>query len=361
LFLIVVSSCVDEYWPEMEKYENLLVVKLSLFIFPVIFATIDNDILSGRKSRSLYYSFIAGCLCVALGLLTNAFVDFKQSYSADEFYYTNLASYLHPSYLSMYLNFAISIIIVVLIGSGKRMGLYHKIILGFLASFFFLFIILLSSKAGIMTLVILLCAFILYLILNKKQYFHALYLSIISIIYFMISFSVFQMSADRFYESKETLKKIDQIKSENNESTAERIILWRTASDIIQQNIIFGLGIGDVKDHLTNAYKDKQMWNAYKKQRNAHNQYLQTLLSAGLIGFMILMFCLMVPFWLSLKGSRLLYMIFILIIGFNFLFESMLCRQAGVVFYAFFNALMYYLFIQENYSKQHSLSADRSL
>jgi len=26
LFLIVVSSCVDEYWPEMEKYENLLVV-----------------------------------------------------------------------------------------------------------------------------------------------------------------------------------------------------------------------------------------------------------------------------------------------------------------------------------------------
>ena len=89
-------------------------------------------------------------------------------------------------------------------------------------------------------------------------------------------------------------------------------------------------------------YKKENITAAYKQKLNAHNQYLQTALSIGFFGLIVLLISLFLPFVDSFKNGNFLLIIFLLIISFNFLFESMLERQSGVVFYAFFNSFLFF-------------------
>jgi hypothetical protein len=54
------------------------------------------------------------------------------------------------------------------------------------------------------------------------------------------------------------------------------------------------------------------------------------------------------PLISAIKKRAVMSMLFLIIVGFNLLFESMLERQAGVVFYAFFNSLLYLHYLNEN-------------
>jgi len=319
-----------------------LQVKLSILVFPVIFATIDKDILSGKKIYHLFYAFILGCFLVSCGLLINAFTNFLQSSDLNQFYYTSLSAYLHTAYISMYLNLSVAIILFILITHWKTLRNIHKLILGLLFAFFYTLIILLSSKAGISTLILILISYIFFLIIKVRKYMVGFFSGVLAVVSFIVAFNLFPVPLERFYAAEKTLKRIDQLTSEDTESTAERIAIWRAASDLAMENFVAGVGIGDVKEQLCVMYQKKKIMQAYSLQLNAHNQYLQTFATTGVIGFIVMVLCLLVPLYYSIKNNHFIYFLFLMIIGFNFLFESMLCRQAGVVFYAYFNALFLY-------------------
>ena len=130
------------------------------------------------------------------------------------------------------------------------------------------------------------------------------------------------------------------------ESTISRIFIWEACTDIIQENILAGVGTGDTKDALLEKYLKEEMSGAYEKSLNAHNQFFQTQISIGIIGSLLLLSSIFIPLFHSFRttGNNLLTL-FIIIIIINFLVESMLETQAGVMFYAFFNSLL--LFSQE--------------
>jgi O-antigen ligase len=124
-------------------------------------------------------------------------------------------------------------------------------------------------------------------------------------------------------------------------SSGERIMIWWYSFEITNENFLFGVGTGDVKDALLDKYKEKEMQNALSLELNAHSQYLQMLIALGSLGLTILLLNLIIPGLYAIERKHYLYFIFLLLIGFNFLFESMLETQAGVVFYAFFNAYLF--------------------
>jgi len=86
------------------------------------------------------------------------------------------------------------------------------------------------------------------------------------------------------------------------------------------------------------------MTGAYKQRLNVHNQFLETFVGQGILGDIILLLLLIYPFIQSLKKQNYLFALFLLLIGINFLFESMLNRQAGVLFFAFFYS--YFIFVE---------------
>ena len=136
------------------------------------------------------------------------------------------------------------------------------------------------------------------------------------------------------------LIKYNNIHSIDNLKEDVRFYIWTGSWEAAKENIPYGVGTGDAKDILKNKYKDKSLEYFYNREYNAHNQYLQILLTLGIPGIAVFVSGLLYAFFISIKKRYFLYIVFLIIFGLNILTESMLERQAGVVFYAVFNALL---------------------
>ncbi len=326
-------------------------MKLSLLIFPLIFSTLDFNFFNKEKINKILWAFVFGSLTISVSCLISSFFEYQKTSLLQDFYYIRLSDIRlfgfkliskHPSYFAMSLNFSSGIILIKLIENLKKHSLLINFLLIITILFFFIFIFLLSSKAGISSFVLVSCSIIVYLIIYKKQYFISLIMVVVIPIIFFFSIELFPHSFDRIVEATEIVNKSEEINKNTIDGTAERILIWHSALEIIKKNFLFGVGTGDVKDILMKEYKKEHITEAYKQKLNAHNQYLQTSLSIGFFGLIVLLISLLLPFVDSFKNGNFLFIIFLLIISFNFLFESMLERQSGVVFYAFFNSFLFF-------------------
>lgn len=164
----------------------------------------------------------------------------------------------------------------------------------------------------------------------------------------MLPFSfvgAYYLFPDTFYRvaiAKDILYGKVPIDLKSDDGTNERILIWRSSLEIVDENPVFGVGTGDVKDVLLKKYEENHITAAAVKRLNAHNQYLQTCIALGGVGLLILILCLIFPAIYAIRNHDLLYFLFLMLIFLNLLFESMFERQAGIVFYSFFNALLFF-------------------
>ncbi|MCX6273407.1 MAG: O-antigen ligase family protein [Bacteroidetes bacterium] len=333
-----------------------LEVKLSLLVFPLIFSTLDYSLFNEKRITTFFHSYLLGCVVITLILLIHALQNYFQSNSMVEFYYDKLSAYQHPSYFSMNLNFGIALIIILLIRHWNEMPNWIRTFLICLIPYFFIIIILLSSKAGIISLLMILIISLSSLIIYKKEYMIGL------LFFFMIPFSflgayyMFPTSFYRLAVAKDYVSGNIPLDVTSDDGTNERILVWRSSVEIFKEHPVFGVGTGDVKDLLMKKYEENHITAAVNKRLNAHNQYFQTLLSLGLLGLLILVFLLLFPMIDAVMRKDLLYFLFLMIVVVNFTGESMLERQAGVVFYSFFNAFLFFVRQDNALSSRKSLS-----
>jgi O-antigen ligase len=151
--------------------------------------------------------------------------------------------------------------------------------------------------------------------------------------------------------SKETVlvKANSTIDKESNINTKDlRIAILTIGFDLFKESPVFGYGTGDIKDVLIEGYKKEGFIKGYDRKYNSHNQFLQFLLAFGIIGLLVFLLSLIYPMFFAFFKKNYLYVFLILILCFNFLFESMLETKAGVEFYAFFNALLMGVSLKEH-------------
>jgi O-antigen ligase len=256
------------------------------------------------------------------------------------FYYSSLSPLIHPSYLAMYVCLALAVVLYFL-HNGIVKNIAFRVVVIAMAVLFQLFIIMLSSKAGILGLALVIALFAGYLFFGKKMKWQGLITSSLLVASFTFLFMVFPVSSERFEETRVALEQTDINADEITNSTGERILIWWYSFEITNENYLTGVGTGDVKDHLLEKYSEKQLYNALGLKLNAHNQYLQTMLALGIIGLVILLLNIVLPALYGMEMKHYLYLMFLILVAFNFLFESMLETQAGVVFYAFFNTYLF--------------------
>jgi O-antigen ligase len=123
----------------------------------------------------------------------------------------------------------------------------------------------------------------------------------------------------------------------------ERLGIWRSAINVIQKYPLIGVGTGDSFDKLENEFKLLGYTQGFYKNLNAHNQYLETLISSGVIGLLFFLVIFGVMIFFAIKDRNTLYGVFIIMMLIFFIFESMLERLAGVSFFSLFSFLLMHL------------------
>lgn len=329
------------YSAQLDSQEGALFnleLKLSILLFPIFFSTIDFRLIQQNFNTKIQKAFVIGCFISLILLFNNAVFSYFKTSSIDVFYYTNLGFVHHPSYLSLYLNFAIAILLLWLFRNFHGSAFKRNAAI-FLILIFHIFIVLLSSKAGIIGVVLVYMLTLTYQILKRGKIL-SMVLPVSLMIIFGITLSFFPQSYSRFYSAESALE--NEPNPNSGDGSVARILVWQASLEIIKQHPIIGVGTGDVEPELMKKYQDKNILLAMDETLNAHNQYLQTFIALGLIGFLVLLAYFVLPGYMAFKQNHLLYLLFLSLFAFNLLVESMLERQAGVVFYAFFNAFLFY-------------------
>ncbi|NCA76526.1 MAG: hypothetical protein EOM90_09330 [Alphaproteobacteria bacterium] len=341
LYLVGMTYSVNqEYgWFDME-------IKLSLIVFPLVFSTSVQPLFPENRIRLIFQSFVAGCITGTVILLVHAAIGalgyrIKGYHIPGSFYYMKLAWYFHASYLSMYYNVAISYLIWILLthqaGNGRVKILSWGALL-FLTAMVFL----LASKAGQAGLVLTIIFFTGFGALRMRRPGLSVSLVIMGAAAFFLASVLAPGSFSRFSGTRKVLNQNEETgKRLKPESNADRLAVWKAGTKIVKQNLLFGVGTGDVKDKLMEGYRNDHLIPALKHRFNAHNQFLQTFIALGLPGFLLLAGMIIIPAFMAYRRKADFYLLFLILIGINFLFESMLEIQAGVVFYAFMNLVLF--------------------
>lgn len=318
-------------------------VKLSLLFFPILIGTIDFEALRKDIFRKIGFTFVTGCLISSIIILNNAVFHYFTEHTSKVFFYTRLAMVHHPSYLSLLFSFAIALIICWLLFSKDAVP-FKKTMAFALIFYFQVFIVLLSSKAGIIGLMLLYMGIVTFSVFRiRKNIRMPVILSTIMMVVFVVILISTPPTWERFYAAEKAVENIDQSDSTTTNGSVARMLIWESSLEIIRKHPLIGVGPGDVRNALVDKYNEKGITLAAEKEYNAHDQYLQTYLAVGLPGFIILCGMLILGLLVGWKRNSLIYFLLVLLFAFHILVESMLERQAGVVFYAFFNALLFYL------------------
>ena len=316
-----------------------LEVKMSLIIFPVLLATFPRALLERKVAYKVLWAFVYGMIVSMLFCYSQAIYHYISSGSLLSFYYARLSPLIHPSYLAMYAGFAFAVVMYFIL-EGMITGL-RKVFAFILLGFFVLFIVMLSSKAGVIGIVMLISLFAMYMVFVRRKFIPGILTGSVYIVLFLVLFQLLPKSAERFRQSRDTLESSETIQSEQFSSTRDRLLIWWHSFEITNEHFLIGVGTGDVKDYLLSKYEEKGMEHAREQSLNAHNQYLQTMIALGIIGLIVLLLNFILPALESIDNKDYLYLFFLILLAFNFLFESMLETQAGVVFYAFFNTYLF--------------------
>ena len=204
----------------------------------------------------------------------------------------------------------------------------------FLAILFGSFVFLISARIAIVTTVIVLIYYV-QLKMHKK---HKV-LALLSLVLFTFYF---------FLKSPNLSKRILDTEYKTNSSILERILtqeprylIWKYSYSVLNKNqLLFGHGFKGVKIQLLKKYEEiddlnKRNW-FIQEQFNSHNQYLDILLTQGIIGlafFLIFLYYLYKESLFSVTNFLLFLTLAIFLIIYNnfyrvigvFIFAIMFC------------------------------------
>ncbi len=314
-----------------------LEVKLSLLIFPLIFSTLPLSSFTFRNR--IMWSFVAGCVTGTLILLGHAaWMKFSEN-TLNAFYYIPLGWQFHPSYLSMYLNLAVGFLLIRY--RDDDMESHRKPLILGLSLLLMGMIMLLSSKAGVLTLAAVMVVVAADSWTADRKLFPGLTFLGMLLLVFVLAYALAPYAFTRFSGVTPSLAKQQTELRVAPESNADRAAIWKSSLGIIRTNFLTGVGTGDVKDELLHSYTTGRIYPAYKLRMNAHSQYLQTFITLGVSGFLVLVLMILLPALRAFRRRDLVYLLFLFLFSFNILVESMLEEQAGVIFYAFFNIVLF--------------------
>ena len=213
----------------------------------------------------------------------------------------------------------------------------HKTIYLSAAGFLLLSIFLIASRSAIILVLIALTSILWKTLESKKRNRALLTVMAVALLAFLGSYNLsqrFLYIEDDFRESY-----IEKVKTHE-----PRYLIWKSALTIFNEseNKISGLGFGKTQELLRKEYKQinperKRNW-FLDRDFNTHNQYLDLLISTGILGLVLFLVFLGI---LAIKAKNSIYNLNLLIVLILFMcIENSFHRIFGVFVFALILALI---------------------
>lgn len=308
---------------------SLLERRLPLVLFPIIFYSAR---IPSKSIDLILYGFVLSCFTASAYVLIHTFLT-NGTYDTEM---TIRALNVSHVYFGFFSSFAIAILVNLLLTKIKRRILMIAVAL--LIALLLLFMFYVGGKMSIISLIVLILALGFSFSLRSGQRIKGVFLIAL---FLLISFF--------------TLKSIENVRSRfsylfnkehyfigNNawSSIGVRLTIFTCARDVFKENVLIGTGLGDVQPDLNVCFNTKGFHTVV--DMNAHNQYVQLLLGSGILGFGIFFLTFIVTIRRAIEMKDYLLLSFVFLFFMCCLTESLLERQQGVMFYAFFNSLLFF-------------------
>lgn len=126
----------------------------------------------------------------------------------------------------------------------------------------------------------------------------------------------------------------------NGSSVFQRIEFIKASLGIIKDNVIFGVGTGDIVDAFADYYEETNSKLRPEYRFRSHNQYLAITVAFGIVGLLWFLFSMFYPYFSDKKNRNYIYFVFLFIIALSMFTEDTIETQIGVTLFAFFNSFL---------------------
>jgi hypothetical protein len=345
LYYIISLAISGGTWPSFEKL--LLLIAIPLLVW------FNYRYFKYQTRIKFYLSFILGnllvflyCLIVAINksiVITNGQWTFNPMIGESNhdfltsaimggnyLFGEDFSYFLHPAYFGLYVVFIQYLIFEIY---KTTSGKVHKLFLVGFYLFFFIVLFMLSSKAAIISSLIL--TFCLIFFIRLPLLIKACTLT--AIVIFSVLF-VFLNPRMRIF--KDTFTTGLSINPEARFGHDLRILSWDASIEVIKDNWLLGVGEANKEEALVKIYKAKGYIVPAQEMFNSHNQYLDFLVGGGLVGIGLYLTGLTLLLIKSYKENNYTLLAFVLIFSFAAFFENLLARYAGILFFSVFVSVL---------------------
>ena len=164
--------------------------------------------------------------------------------------------------------------------------------------------------------------------MEYKKYFKYNLLIVFGLI---LIFSLIPTTRNRFLE----LSKVEKTAVDESSSSNIRFTIYKNSYYLVKDAPFFGYGIGDYQHELNQSYRNNAPF-LLDKVYNSHNQYLGFLLIGGIVLLLAFLFYFSNKFIVAYQTKNTLLIIVLVFYGIVMLFENILERENGVIFFALF-------------------------
>ncbi|TYP76870.1 O-antigen ligase [Aquimarina intermedia] len=324
LFLGMLSLFYSSNW---QAGIGRLSFSLLFVLFPIFQLTLFKKLGTNRISLKMlrFFSIAIYCYCILilikllsiLMLTDSTLLDIKRSYGYLNF--NNIYEYteINSMYFSMLLCFAL---FVILDSTSKFLSGWSRIVSHIVTILVTLImLILIDSKVAYLAFILILILFLYTRNISRN-------IKILSIGLFLgLIISTLVITPPnrirRFIEAGDTT----------------RVNNYVSSVEVIKNNYLFGVGYGDELDELQKTRKlaDKVDNYIIKMEYNAHNQFFETIIGIGFIGFTPIFVLIIFSVMSALKNKDVLFQSFLIVMCLFFTVESVLVRHYGFLFCSF--------------------------
>ena len=323
---------------------EVLRLKSVMLVVPLCILLSDTSYMHENHLRGLGYALLSALCAAFFYFAVKAGMAMRQGMSLGEFQNAFYGSreageVYHHAYIALYAVVAMVFVYSELSSHWKTMRPWHRCLLIVSLLLLICYVVVVNSRAGMLAMGLAMLACVAHFAVTRRSWKLGLGIAALAVVGIVAATQLVPGYSDRISSTLENV--------EADARTSINRCNWHACV----KSPLSGYGVGDYHAVQVAQYTEDGFDYGVKAGFNAHNQYMESLLAAGIPGLAGLLFFLLAPLTAALRRGRRRFLVAILVVvvAFNLLFESMLERQMGLQFISMVYGIMVLIMsVEEN-------------